>query len=85
MMLYTGVVPIICQYTPSPGPLDDGFYKIQFVPDTSLFADATGADSDRRVIALNQRVRPPTTVLKLDLYTNLRTLTFCSSVVRKMH
>lgn len=35
-----GVVPIICQYTPSPGPLDDGFYKIQFVPDPSLFADA---------------------------------------------
>jgi len=52
-----GVVPIICQYTPSPGRLDDGFYKIQFVLDPSLFADAT----EGPVIALNQRVKIPTT------------------------
>jgi len=48
-----GVIPIICQYTPGPGPLDDGFYKIQFVPEPSLFANTTGADN--RVIASNQR------------------------------
>jgi hypothetical protein len=44
---------IICQYTLGPGPMDDGFYKIQFVPDPSLLDDTTGADSHD--IALNQR------------------------------
>jgi len=54
-----GVVPIICQYTPSPGPLDDGFYKIQFVPDPTLFADAI--EAYKPVIALNPKVKTPTT------------------------
>jgi hypothetical protein len=54
LIMYTGVVPIICQYTPGPGSLDD-FYKIQFVLDPSLFADTTGAQAESHVIASNQR------------------------------
>ena len=43
-----------------PGPLDDGFYKIEFVPDPVLFADAVGAGV--LVVAQNQNVQKPTTV-----------------------
>lgn len=34
------VIPVICQYTPADDTiLPDGFYKIQYVPQPSLFAD----------------------------------------------
>jgi len=54
-----GIVPLICQYIPPPGPLDDGFYTIEFVPDPSLFADAVGVDVP--VVALDNNIHTPTT------------------------
>ena len=66
----TGVVPLICQYTPPPGPLDDGFYKIDFVPDPSLFADAVGG-ANSPVEALNPKVQKPTTVIDYGLNQGL--------------
>ncbi|KAF8816210.1 hypothetical protein BYT27DRAFT_6467163 [Phlegmacium glaucopus] len=46
------VIPIICQYTPGDGnKLPDGYYKIRYVPEPSLFAD--GVQIGEPVVASN--------------------------------
>ena len=66
------MVPLICQYKPPQGRLDDGFYKIEFVPDPVLFADAVGAGVP--VVAQDENVQQPTTV---RLRIESRVLSIC--------
>lgn len=54
-----GVVPIICQYSPTPGALDSGFYKIEYIPEPARFADAIR--TNERVMAFDRKIHEPTT------------------------